>query len=217
MKLIVFSGLDSAGKSTQINLLKNFFLKKSKKSFIFWSRGGYTPGFQYLKFFLRFIFKKNIPKAGFSKERKKAFSNSVIRKLWLVVAIIDLIFFYSIYLRIKILLGYIIICDRYIIDTLIDFKIAYPDENIQKWVLWKILNFVSLTPDSHFILAINVDESITRSKMKNEPFPDSSEVLNVRLNTYLDYAKNNDKTDLIWCEKPLEIIHNEIINKLNVD
>ena len=53
--------------------------------------------------------------------------------------------------------------------------------------------------------------------MKNEPFPDSSEVLNVRLNTYLDYAKNNDKTDLIWCEKPLEIIHNEIINKLNVD
>jgi len=48
-KIIFFSGLDGAGKSTQIDILKNHYLNQNKKVYYFWSRGGYTPGFQRLK------------------------------------------------------------------------------------------------------------------------------------------------------------------------
>ena len=47
--IIVFSGVDCAGKSTQIELLKKEFLGQGIESQSLWSRGGYTPGFELLK------------------------------------------------------------------------------------------------------------------------------------------------------------------------
>lgn len=77
--LIVFSGLDCSGKSTQIEFLQKEFSDKKTKNLVFWSRGGYTPGFQKLKDLLRFVSGKNLPKPGFTTQRKKALSNPVIR------------------------------------------------------------------------------------------------------------------------------------------
>tara|TARA_B100001971_G_C17974441_1_gene424085 strand:- start:38 stop:184 length:147 start_codon:yes stop_codon:yes gene_type:complete len=45
-KIIVFSGLDCSGKSTQIEFLDEIFSKKGQKSLVFWSRGGYTSGYK---------------------------------------------------------------------------------------------------------------------------------------------------------------------------
>ena len=130
--MIVFSGLDCSGKSTQIEILNKKYNNYGYKTLIFWSRGGYTPGFQKLKDILRFFAGKKLPKPGFSKKREKALSNKFIRKLWLNIAILDLIFFYAIYLRFKYYLGYKIICDRYLMDTKIDFNLTYPSEELEK-------------------------------------------------------------------------------------
>ena len=43
IKLITFSGLDSAGKSTQIDKVINYLNLKKQKVRLVWSRGGYTP------------------------------------------------------------------------------------------------------------------------------------------------------------------------------
>jgi len=56
--IIVFSGVDCAGKSTQIELLKKEFLSQGVTAQSLWSRGGYTPGFELFKKFLRIIFGK---------------------------------------------------------------------------------------------------------------------------------------------------------------
>ena len=45
---------------------------------------------------------------------------------------LDLIYYYSIYLRLKYFLNYNIICDRYIMDTNIDFNLAYPQEKTER-------------------------------------------------------------------------------------
>ena len=72
-KIIFFSGLDGAGKSTQIDILKNHYLNQNKKVYYFWSRGGYTPGFQRLKNILRRSLKNKLPKSGKSPQREKIF------------------------------------------------------------------------------------------------------------------------------------------------
>ena len=190
-KVLVFSGLDCAGKSTQIDILEKTYLELGEKSFVFWSRGGYTPGFQFLKDCIRFFLKGKAPDPGHNKGREKAFSNPFVRKTWIIIAILDLILFYGIYLRFKYLMNNNIICDRYLIDTLIDFKIAFPKEKLETKMLWRLLELIALKPDFNFVCTIPVSESVVRSRQKFEPFPDSPEVLKQRLTYYKQKIDSN--------------------------
>lgn len=188
---VVFSGLDCSGKSTQIELLKEKYKKEKQKHFVFWSRGGYTPGFQKLKDILRRLSGKKLPKPGFTPQREKALASPFIRKVWLTIAMMDLLYYYVVFLRIKKLLNYNIICDRYLMDTNIDFMLTYPKEKTQNWFLWRILELFALKPDFHFVSTIPVHESVIRSKFKFEPYPDSPGTLNKRLDLYNFELKNN--------------------------
>ena len=153
--IIVFSGVDCAGKSTQIELLKKEFLGQGIESQSLWSRGGYTPGFELLKKLLRIVIGKKVIPFGRSKKKHKTMSNLFIRYLWLVIAMLDLLFLYAIIIRIKSFLGKVVICDRYLGDTFISF-----------------------------LFILSVEKSIYRSTLKYEPFPDSKEILQQRLDMY---------------------------------
>ena len=76
-------------------------------------------------------------------------------------------------------------------DTNIDFKLTYPEDKTDRWFLWKLLNYTALKPDFHFVSTIPVPESVTRSKFKFEPFPDSPETLELRLRLYNEELKQN--------------------------
>ena len=209
-KIIYFSGLDCSGKSTQIELLSKSLEKNNQKVFIFWSRGGYTDGFQKLKDVLRAFSGQKLPKAGNSSQRDKALSNPIIRHVWLSIAMLDLFYYYVIYLRIKYLLGYNIICDRYLMDTNIDFKLTYPQNNTDKWLLWKLIEIFALKPDFHFVSTIPVKESVIRSKFKFEPFPDSPEILAQRLELYNRDMKKNKSLIFIDGMREMHNIHEQI-------
>jgi thymidylate kinase len=210
-KIIVFSGLDGAGKSTQIKKLTEFFNNRMLNVEVFWSRGGYTPGMEFLKRILR---KGNsnviTSNQGFSSERNDIFKKSIIRKTWLVLAILDLMFYYSIVIRFKSIFK-IIICDRYLFDTLLDFNMNFANEKVTEWNLWKLLEFTTPKPAFHFVLTIPVEESLKRSKLKNEPFPDSSYVLSSRLNMYIAYCECNKSVIQIDCSRSIEQIEEEIL------
>ena len=214
--LIVFSGLDGAGKSTQIELLIEYYKNSESKVYYFWSRGGYTPGIQNFKKCMRRFNSNKIPvNQGHSKERDKSFNNPLIRKVWLSLAIIDLIFFYGIYLRYKSYNGFKIICDRYIFDTSLDFRLNFPQENVNNWLLWKLMLFFAMKPYKHFVLTIPIKESLRRSKLKNEPFPDSEETLSSRLSHYLRSTHQCSKNIHINGTDSVNKIHKFVINQLN--
>lgn len=215
--IIAFSGLDGAGKSTQIGLLESYLKKYDKKVKLFWSRGGYTPGMQFLKDLMRKSKNSKIPSIeGHSKEREKSFSNPFVRKTWLSLAILDLIFFYGIYLRFKSIFGCTVICDRYIFDTHIDFKLNFPQENVDRWLLWNILLVFAKKPKRHFILTISVKESIRRSALKDEPFPDSKETLDLRLKEYLDFVKKQSFAIHIDGTESIDDIHKFIREEVSI-
>ena len=182
--LIVLSGTDCAGKSTQIDLLKNFFSKKEDSVRVLWARGGYTPIFTFLKDFLRRLTLRQLPSAGHSKRRDKAFKRAWLARLWLNLAIVDLILFWCVYLRLQLFFGRVVICDRYIDDTFLDFRFNFPEIAFEKIFFWRVLEFLIPTPNVSFLLWVPVLESLRRSREKFEPFPDDYEALCWRLNAY---------------------------------
>lgn len=213
-KLIVFSGLDGAGKSTQIYLLIDAIREQGFSPYYIWSRGGYTPFFNFIKDFLRRASGgRVIPKSGFSLKRERVFSRSWIQTLWLMIAIGDLILLYGIWLRFLKLIGKVVICDRYIWDTQIDFRMNFPGTTVEKWWIWSLFDLITPVPDTAFLLLIPVPESIKRSDIKGEPFRDSAQILADRLEHYQELARLNYWMVLDGTQ-PVPVLANLIRNKV---
>lgn len=183
--LVAFSGMDGAGKTTQIDHLLVMLRDEGKVPVYLWTRGGYTPLFNALKSSLRRLSgKRLVPESGPSKQRQRSFSRPSIRKAWLVMALLDLIVLYGIALRWWRWRGRSVVCDRYLWDTLLDFRLNFPQEKVESWLLWHVLRKVTPQPDAAFLLLVPVEESVRRSRLKDEPFPDPPDVLAERLAQY---------------------------------
>lgn len=211
--LLSFSGLDGAGKSTQINHLRSRLSEQGYSTTVLWARGGYTPGFVLLKQFLRLLLRKKMPQPGKSILRDRHLSRPFIAKLWLSIAIIDLMIYWGFYLRYQLLVGNVVICDRFLDDTRLDFVRNFPQISFESSILWKILRFVIPVADRSFLLWVPVSESIRRGKLKDEPFPDDEDTLEWRLSFYLD--EKYFPTDLylkLDCTEEIEHVSKKIIS-----
>ena len=133
---------------------------------------------------MRIVLGKKLIPSGKGERRDKAMSSSLISYLWLMIAMLDLLILYVITIRIESLLGKVVICDRYLGDTFIDFSLNFSKHNFEKMWLWKLLLAVSPKPNIGFLFILPAEESMYRSKLKYEPFPDSKEVLEQRLKIY---------------------------------
>jgi len=184
--IIIFSGTDGAGKSTQIDLLIHELLNNGYKVKCIWARGGYTPIFMYVKRVARIIFGKKIMPSGRVNARNKLIANRSVSKAWLIISIFDLLGLYAIYVRALSSFGYVVVCDRYIGDSYIDFKRNFGSKFNDKGLSWRLLDWAAPKPDHAFLLHVPVETSIERSRLKNEPFPDSKETLEFRLSYYLN-------------------------------
>ena len=187
--MISFSGIDCSGKSTQIDLLLKYLTENGKKCEVIWSRGGYTPGIDFVKKIIRRG--KTASKEETIKKSEEVNANPKKRKLLFKAGLIDLWRYYSISLRLKELFGKTIICDRYIWDTYIDYKMKYPDYDFENSFWWKLTLRTMLKPTASFCLTIPAEESMRRSSLKDEPFPEGVEVREERINHYLNEIKNN--------------------------
>ena len=79
----------------------------------------------------------------------------------------------------------------------------------------KFLNIIALKPKKHFVLTISIEESIKRSKLKNEPFPDSIDVLKKRLNQYIKFISNNSSIVHVDGSKSIDSVNKIILEEIN--
>lgn len=210
-KLWAFSGLDGAGKTTQIALLVEALQKAGSPARIVWARGGYTPGFEFLKRCARSLRAPGIPTVqGRTPERERAFRRDAVRRTWLVIAVLDLLLYYGLWIRVLRLLGWNVVADRYLFDTEVDFRLTYPDDDVESWALWRLLKRVTPKPDRHFVMLVPVEESLRRSVLKGEPFADDEPTLTLRLAHYERWATNQAAVRLDGTGAPHDL-HRTII------
>lgn len=208
-QLIAFSGIDGGGKSTQIQLLMKSLAAQGRRPVYLWSRGGYTGPFNALKGCIRGVLGKKIVPSGRTEQRTRMFRKVWVRNLWLALAMIDLALVYGLYIRFLVLTGKTVIADRYLWDTMIDFRLNFPEADVTSWRLWRFLEWFSPKPDQTFLLLVPVEESLRRSLLKKEPFPDSEKVLRQRLEHYSHLSRKLD-WQVIDCMRPVEDIAAEI-------
>ena len=190
--LVAFSGLDGAGKSTQIALLAAHLRRQGQEPVVIWTRGGYTPLFSALKTLLRRLSgRRLVPEAGPSQQRSQTMARPAVLRLWLTLAMLDLVWIYGVRVRMERWRGRPVICDRYLWDTEIDFRLHYPQARVDRWLLWRLLVRLTPRPDAAFLMSIPLEESMRRGRLKNEPFPTPPDLLARRKEIYESSARRN--------------------------
>ena len=121
--LVSFSGIDSAGKTTQIQQLESYCRNNGIRFVRLWGKARGTPGVELLKS----IFRRD---KGMSFEQKmeyrsEVFKNSKKKKLLLIASLLDLCWYWGIYYRVRSLFYDITVLDRYIWDTYIEVRTEF--------------------------------------------------------------------------------------------
>jgi thymidylate kinase len=187
--LISLSGIDGAGKSTQLALLKEAYQRRGVITVLLWSRVGYTPGIETLKRLARRVLGSGLPRPGHSKERDALMREGLVQRFWITLSLLELIIIYGFVLRWRSFRGRVVLCDRYLWDSLIDLWLAFPNREAESTALWKTLTWAAAKPDAAIFLRIPLEESETRSSKKGDPFPDSAKERARRFGFYEDILK----------------------------
>lgn len=206
--MISFSGIDGAGKSTQIELLKDYYDYTGKRYKVIWGRGGWTPGLELIKKIVRTD--KKLDAKGKEKYREKIHANPKLQKILLIGAILDLFLYFGIYYRLCGFLGREVICDRYIWDTYADFKVNYSRFQFENWLIWKLLLVFIPYPRKSFILVISPEESIRRGLLKREAFMENLAIKSKKIQEYYKLIDAGKWTDILDGNQSAEKIFNRI-------
>ena len=197
---ITFEGIEGSGKSTQIQLLKEFFEKKAQKAFFTKEPGSSEVG-------------KKIRSILLNKENKI----SPQTEIFLIFA--DRVQHVQEIIKPNLNEGKIVISDRYY-----DSSIAYQGqrEGVDKTEIYELINMLDLpTPDITFLLDLPVDIGLKRAKNRASLDRFESEEISfhegVRQN-YLDLQQQNleriVKIDAL--QTPDEIFSN-ILKKIKIE
>ena len=77
-----------------------------------------------------------------------------------------------------------------------------------------MLIYFAKVPEKHFLLIIPVEESLRRSKEKQEPFPDSYDILKKRLKFYNEFNTLNPDVLKLDCMMGINTLKNIIFKDL---
>ena len=151
-----FSGLDGSGKTKHIEKLQNVFRACEVKSNYVWNRAGSLPiASSALKIARFFKFRVQINRKNSSSDKTNNLpKNGLTIKVWRIINSIDLILFYFFKINIPLILGKVIICDRYVYDSIIDLEYIGKSDNFNR-IIYKMLKFLAPIPNIQFFLDLN--------------------------------------------------------------
>lgn len=189
--LIALSGADCAGKSTQRDLLVEALSAQGTPPISVYTRPGYTPGLTVVKGTLRALSgRKKLLRSGVSDapsrfpRRAANLGNPLLHWLWLTASLLDLLLLYGLQMRLWRARGRAVVCNRYLLDALVDFRVNFPGERVERRWLCRWLRRIALRPDAAFCLLIPPELTLERARAKARFHWETPEVLGDRWREY---------------------------------
>ncbi|MEB2313871.1 MAG: hypothetical protein OZ928_18655 [Polyangiaceae bacterium] len=187
--LVTVSGVDCAGKTTQIELLARALERDGYRTRVLWYRPGYSARLDRLRRAVRRLRPGALPRATASGARERAFARPGVSQAWLAMALGDLLIEYAAVVRGRVLAGEVVICDRYLFDAGLDLTFRFPAlEGSSRRALGAAAR-VCPRPDAELLLLLPEAEMLRRMELKNEPFPDPPEIRARRYAAYAERAR----------------------------
>ncbi len=187
--VVSFSGIDGAGKTTQITRLEAYCTQHNICYTKKWSKARGTPGIMFLKNLVRRD--KKMDTEAKLEYREQVYKNGWKRKVLLTASLLDLCWYWGIYFRILRRKCPLLILDRYIWDTYVEVSTEFGIENLKDRLLWKLVKAVAMKPDKGIILTIPAEESLRRDMLKGEITTDSLEFKKNKIGIYTMLMEQN--------------------------
>ena len=169
--IVSFSGIDGSGKTVHIRSLIDAFAIAEVRASGYWSRfgssarengsGGPRTG-------------SAGPRAGNAasteasdtaaslERRRRRLRNPAIRFCWLAFNLAVLVHRYNWRVRLKRMLGGVVICDRYIYDAVVEIGASLPDDPKLSRLAGRLLTGLCPRPDVAWLLDVPADVSVRR-------------------------------------------------------
>lgn len=178
--LIAFSGVDGSGKTTYAETLCDILTTCEIKNHYVWSRVASSsfikPFSKTAKIFHSLKKENRISKqaenyAESEARRKDLFAKSpILRMLGLFILLLEMLWQYSLKVTLPLSCKKVVICDRYIYDTLVDILTRYGMnfENTDGTLFAKILTILTPKPDIAYLLHIPLKDACSRKDVDTE-------------------------------------------------
>jgi thymidylate kinase len=209
--LICIIGVDGTGKTTHANMLVNFFKKNGIPCRYVWFRFFHflsLPLLAYCRLFGLTIYEAN---NGEKIGRHEFYKSKTISILYPYVLFIDMLPAYLFKIILPLNLGSVIICDRFIFDTLVDLMINLNNFSINKTIIGRL--YLMLVPKNTKVVLLDLNESIIR-KRRTDLARDQS--LEARRIAYHQLAKDLNVPTIVN-DGMIDDVNNRIFRLLGMD
>lgn len=213
--IVSFSGIDSSGKSTQLDLLSRYFSSQKIRYKYIWSKARGTPGVVFLKSLVRRDRKLS---AEEKKEyRDNYFKNQKKEKFLYVVSMLDLFWYWGIYFRLLNLIYQYVLCDRYIWDTFIELQHDFPHIDTERSILWKVVHWIAAKPKVSFCFFVPAEVSLQRDLQKNAAGVEDIVRKKSKIALYQKCAEHACWTRIMDGLMPIDVLHQQVLQALQLD
>ena len=214
--LISISGVDGSGKTLQSRLLLKAFRQCDVRTKYVWSRCGCSSFGRIVlgsgKALSRFLrFDKSMKSLSLQNDRTtlghQQLENRFIRFFWTLAIILEMTLTYNLKVRIPLLFGKVVICDRYLLDALVEIGFSTREKSGHDGFCSTLLRLVTPSPNMSFLIDVSPRVVLER---KSEEFSEAD--LNRQTLLYRELGKRFDVI-LVDAERPSVEVSEDIVSK----
>jgi thymidylate kinase len=166
-KLIIFFGPDGSGKTTQSRLLASHFNQMGFKVRLVWIRAHHSLASILSKILASFGYYRIIIIS--KKESYKLFdvrSLPRLKRFWGFIEFISVLPWILIKVKLPLLLGYVVIADRYVVDTIVSVAHFFGDYEYLSGYAAKIL--LTMVSKDAFLIHLDAKTEVILERRKDE-------------------------------------------------
>jgi len=209
-KIIAICGIDGSGKTTQIELLERYLGQRGFRVKRVWFRWTAFLSYPFLALcrLLGYTKWKTTSRSNVRYAERRFYMNRALARLWPWLFTLDTLIYSILQIKARRILGYTILCDRFIPDIIVDLICETGDYQLPKRLAGRLL--LSLIPKDSKLIVIDVAESIAYDRKHDIP---SINYLKERRKLYLTLAKTLSMP-VIDGEKETNKVHEDILKIL---